>query len=97
MSIDDREHCPTCGQLLPVTHSDTRNREVEYKAARTLGMNRETLRQLSLAVWGRPIFAERERRLAAMHLNGAPEPTIQAQRGHLTRQLIAEARAARLP
>jgi transcriptional regulator with XRE-family HTH domain len=68
--------------------------EAEKKAAAILGIDPRRVAVLSLKLWGRSLTAEREARLA----QHAPEATgagsLRTLRGHITRHLIAELRAA---
>lgn len=62
--------------------------EAERKAAGRLGVAPETVVRRGRARWGHRLDDEREQRLGVT--SGVPARTVQARRGHITRQLIAE-------
>ncbi|MGI8680651.1 MAG: hypothetical protein ACR2JO_00655 [Mycobacteriales bacterium] len=65
--------------------------EAETKAAGRLGVAPETVVRRGRARWGHRLDDEREQRLG--DTSGVPARTVQARRGHITRQLIAELQA----
>lgn len=62
--------------------------DAEIKASARLGITTERLQKLASLVWGRSLSEERERRLG--DVDDLPRRTVQARRGHITRQLLAE-------
>jgi transcriptional regulator with XRE-family HTH domain len=63
--------------------------EAERKAARRLGVDVRTVLDTSMALWQRSLTAERNARLQAALPDGGEPRTVQARRGHITRQLVA--------
>jgi transcriptional regulator with XRE-family HTH domain len=61
------------------------------RAARRLDIDPFTISQTALLLWGRLLPAEREWRLRASE-GPTDKRTLQARRGHVTRQLLAELR-----
>lgn len=66
--------------------------ESERKAARSLGEDETVFVLLSSRLWGRSLSEERDARVAEGLPSDASARTTQARRGHVTRELIAEAR-----
>ena len=67
--------------------------EAEDHAARRLGRTVGDVRTAASALWGRPYHVEREQRLQAVLDQARPDPeTRRAQRGHVSRKLLAEIR-----
>ncbi len=62
--------------------------DAERKAAIRLGVTPKAVMLRGLRLWGRRLDAERDQRLG--DTSQVPARTVQARRGHLTRQLIAE-------
>ena len=65
-------------------------REAEQKAARRVGIPVEVLVGLSLERWGKPLTEERDERAEAAAKQEESSRSLQALRGHITRQLLAE-------
>lgn len=65
--------------------------EAERKAARKLGVPPEYVAVAAHRLWGRGLTAERDRRVAD-GADGEDARTVQALRGHVTRQLLDEIR-----
>ncbi len=63
--------------------------EAERHVARRLGTSPELVNEMALALWGRSLAEERERRLTDQPEGLSPR-RLQALRGHVTRDLIAE-------
>lgn len=69
--------------------------EATDKAARRLGVEPQEVEEAAMALWGRPLSAERDHHIKADDVDlNAPENrrTLQARRGHATRPLIEELR-----
>jgi transcriptional regulator with XRE-family HTH domain len=66
--------------------------EALQKAARALGVPIGVVALVGTDLWGRSLVDERERRLG--DVDGLSPRAVQARRGHVTRALIAELRAA---
>ena len=66
--------------------------EADVKAARALGIEVAELQALAAQTWGRSLERERE---ARVDVEGVSARTVQARRGHVTRRLVEELRAAR--
>ena len=66
--------------------------EADVKAARALDVGVPELQQAALVLWKRSLAEERDARLG--DVEGVPARTVQARRGHLTRQLLGELRQA---
>jgi transcriptional regulator with XRE-family HTH domain len=64
--------------------------DTERKAARKLGVAPERVTAAALGRWGHSLAAERDRRLKARAKPGASDRSIQALRGHITRELLDE-------
>jgi transcriptional regulator with XRE-family HTH domain len=64
--------------------------EPEVRAARSLGIEPDALLLLSILRWGRSLSSERDRRTAERSGPGASARTLQAVRGHVTRELLDE-------
>jgi transcriptional regulator with XRE-family HTH domain len=64
--------------------------EAELHAAERLGIGPDRLRQVATRLWGRRLVEERERRLQVAQVAGSPT----THRGHITRRLLSELRAA---
>lgn len=64
--------------------------EAEMKAARRLDVDPVELALAALKLWGRSLTEERDARVAEATEPGATPRTLQALRGHLTRQLLKE-------
>lgn len=68
--------------------------EAEQRAARTLGVDVETLDAVAMDLWHPNSFIqEREARLAALNIDRSEPRSIQAARGQITRKLLSEVRA----
>jgi transcriptional regulator with XRE-family HTH domain len=65
--------------------------EAEQKAARKVGVPAAHVAVAAHRLWGRGLTAERDRRVAERDPGGRPR-SVQAARGHVTRQLMAELR-----
>lgn len=63
-------------------------KDAETKAAARLGLDVEQLTALAHAVWRRSLTEERDARLG--DVGEIPARSLQARRGHITRQLLAE-------
>lgn len=68
--------------------------ETEQRAANRLGVTVRALRQTAMRLWRRTLAEERERRLVERDTAGMDSRKLQAMRGHITRQLLAEIEAA---
>ena len=68
--------------------------EAEKKAAVVLGIDPRGVAVLSLRLWGRSLTAEREARFAQHEPETTRAGSLRTLRGHITRDLIAELRAA---
>lgn len=68
--------------------------EAEKKAAVVLSLDPTRVAVLSLKLWGRSLTAEREVRFAQHKPEATGAGSLRTLRGHITRQLIAELRAA---
>jgi hypothetical protein len=66
--------------------------DAETKAAASLGVTPALLALAARKRWGRSLTAERDRRLADRGHTGAEPRTLQALRGHITRELLEELR-----
>jgi len=67
--------------------------DTETKVAATLGVTPTMLALIARQRWGRTLTAERDRRLTAQGRGGDADPrTVQALRGHVTRELLDELR-----
>jgi hypothetical protein len=67
--------------------------QAEDHAARRLGRTVSDVRVAASALWGRPYHVERDHRLQAVLDAAQPDPeTRRAQRGHVSRKLLAELR-----
>lgn len=66
--------------------------EADAKAARATGESTAVLAFVAAHLWGRSLSAERDRRAALTIPGDAPPRTVQAKRGRITRDLIAEAK-----
>lgn len=64
--------------------------DAEQKAARSLGVTAMEVRLASYTLWGRSLTDEREERVGRKHLEDSSPPSLQAHRGHLTRELLKE-------
>lgn len=64
--------------------------EAEGKAARSLAVSPMEIRAASHRVWGRSLTDEREARLKGRVDDDASPRSLQAHRGHVTRELLAE-------
>lgn len=69
-----------------------RKQEAERKAARSLGISAAEVAAWSLYLWGQSLTEEREKRVAETEEVALSE---QALRGHVTRSLLKEIKAAR--
>lgn len=68
--------------------------EAELKAARRLGVDPIQVRFTGLKLWGRSLTSERESRVERKAKKEASRRSLQALRGHVTRQLLDELREA---
>lgn len=66
----------------------------EQTAARTLAVPASEIDRVARKLWKRTLTAERERRVTETAPPGANARSLQAIRGHVTRTLLAELRAA---
>lgn len=66
--------------------------DAEHKAAASLGVLSGPIGPASYLRWGRSLTEERDARLAERADPSDPSRTVQAKRGHITRELIAELR-----
>lgn len=64
--------------------------EAEYKAARKLGVPPLSIMRSASNLWGQTLTAERDVRVAERAGDDAGERSLQALRGHVTRQLTTE-------
>ena len=64
--------------------------EAEQKAARSLGVGPMTVQMACHQLWGRSLTDERESRVKRRARLDASPRSLQAQRGHVTRELMAE-------
>lgn len=62
----------------------------EQKAARRFGIEARELSLIAHAVWGRGLSVERDHRLLMRVGADTPTRTVQALRGHITRELLTE-------
>ena len=62
----------------------------EQKAARKLSVPTETIAATAQKLWGRSLTVERDARVARSVPTGVPPRSLQALRGHVTRQLLTE-------
>ena len=62
----------------------------EERAARKIGEQKIVVAAIALKLWGRGLTEERDARLAESLPNDAPPATVQAKRGRITRDLVAE-------
>lgn len=67
-----------------------RTLEANEKAARKLNVSPRDLMLASLAAWGHALTIERDRRVSKLADANGNARTVQALRGHVTRQLLAE-------
>lgn len=67
-------------------------REAERHVADALGTDAETVAETAYRLWGRGLTEERERRLGERADEDASPRSLQAIRGHVTRELIEELR-----
>jgi hypothetical protein len=75
---------------LRVKHrSDAVVTEAERKAAARLGIDVERLQTAALTLWGHALPWERDRRVSEHRANASPR-SLQALRGHITRELLTE-------
>lgn len=65
-------------------------REAEARAARTLGVTPAKVLELAGELWGQTLSEERDERVAERADPDASPRTVQAVRGHVTRELIQE-------
>lgn len=82
-------------QLPPESHEEAEassKGEAEYKAARSLGVLAGLIGPASYLLWGRSLTAERDAREAERHGPQDSERARRTQRGHVTRELLAELR-----
>lgn len=77
----------TVGQLNEVVEAVG---DAERKAGRALGVDPVAVSAAAHKKWGRSFTAERDARAAGLVEEGAGRRALQALRGHVTRQLIAE-------
>lgn len=98
-SIQDLIEAPTkvAGHTVPGRQPITdpavaRNLDAEIKAARRLLVTPDEIAQRAIRLWGHSLTDERERRLN--RTEGMDRRSVQALRGHVTRQLVAELRNA---
>ena len=68
--------------------NDSRPTDAERKAADRLGTSAQEVRAHALRLWEQQLDAERDSRLG--ETAGWTPRTLQARRGHVTRQLIGE-------
>lgn len=64
--------------------------DAERKAGRALGVDPVAVSTVAHKKWGRSFTAERDARAAGLLEEGAGRRALQALRGHVTRQLLAE-------
>ncbi|MGD0083564.1 MAG: helix-turn-helix transcriptional regulator [Acidimicrobiales bacterium] len=64
--------------------------DAELAAARRLGVGADDLSFAAFGLWGDSLTSERDRRVVAAIPEGASPRSVQALRGHVTRQLLAE-------
>jgi transcriptional regulator with XRE-family HTH domain len=64
--------------------------EAEQKAARKLNVPVEVLSECALEIWGRSLTQERDRRISNERTEDPASRSLQASRGHVTRQLLGE-------
>jgi len=64
--------------------------EAEQKAARNLGVTSLAISTAAIVRWGRSLTDERDYRLQRRPAEDARPRSLQAQRGHITRQLLRE-------
>ena len=64
--------------------------EAEQKAARNLGVTSLAISTAAIVRWGRSLTDERDYRLRRRPAEDARPRSLQAQRGHITRQLLRE-------
>lgn len=64
--------------------------EAEQKAARKLGVTPQTIAEESFIRWGRSLTEERDARVDQEGLRPRSARSLQALRGHITRQLLGE-------
>lgn len=86
-------------QLKVAMYADAEaDRAIEQSVAERLGVGPEEVREAALRTWGRGLAEERERRVRR-RLDGRDLPArgVQGVRGHVTRDLLAELRAASAP
>jgi len=68
--------------------------EAERKVARQLGVNVVDVVDASFTLWGQPLASERDARTQQRLAPDAPPRTLQAVRGHVTRELVADLKQA---
>lgn len=66
--------------------------DAERKAAERLGVDAVTVARAALVTWRRSLVDERDRRVKKQAAEDATSRTIQAERGHVTRELLEELR-----
>jgi hypothetical protein len=64
--------------------------EAEQKAARKLRVSAEVLADSALEIWNRSLTQERDFRIRGISPSPTSARSLQALRGHVTRQLLAE-------
>lgn len=67
-----------------------KKRDADFKAAKALGVPADDIDPAAKSVWGQSLTDEREIRLMARAPKGASARSLQALRGHITRELLAE-------
>jgi transcriptional regulator with XRE-family HTH domain len=90
--LEARRIKPTPEALAQVAQGE--RGEAEKKAAVVLGLDPRRVAVLSLKLWGRSLTAEREARFAKQEPKTTSATSLRTLRGHITRDLIAELRAA---
>lgn len=83
--------CPHCGRAMGQSYSQLLVQQAESKVAGKLGISRSQVQARALALWARPLIAERDARLPDGKRSAR---TTQAIRGHVMRLLIEELRTA---
>jgi hypothetical protein len=68
--------------------------DAERRASRTLGVPVDELAVIAWRLWGHGLAAERDEQVERALPAGVLARTVQAMRGHVTRQLLDELRAA---
>jgi transcriptional regulator with XRE-family HTH domain len=64
--------------------------EAEQKAARNLGVTAQTIAEVSFDLWGRSLTDERDARVEQEGSHLSSPRSVQALRGHITRQLLRD-------